>query len=184
VVDRDVLSLYADITPIYTAASAGGLKNAFNACRLKLNKQLAPEPGRVAVLSDDDEAGLSNLDMLMQVNTSGTTETLRNGQVGRYKGFDIFRCSNVIAVGSPPTRYNLLFHPDAFTLVVRVPDNATPDTPGANVSVATDPDAGIALRTTVSFNHLKSFATYVSCDILYGVKTLDSNLAVVLRGTY
>lgn len=182
--DKDLLALYTDITPIYTVASAAGYKDAFNKCKVKLNKQLCPEQGRVAVLSDDDEGGLSNLDMLMKVNESGNSDALRNGMTGRYKGFDIYRCSNVIATGSPAIRWNLLFHPDAFALVTRVCENAASDTPGANVSVATDPDAGLALRSTISFNHLKTFSTYVSVDILYGVKTLDSNLAVVLRGNF
>lgn len=179
--DLDLLALYADITPIYSVLSAGGYQDAFNKCKVKLNKLLCPTEGRVAVLSDDDEGGLANLTSLMKVNEAGTSETLRNGMVGRYKGFDIFRATNVIATGSPSTRYNILFHPNAFTLVTRVCENGAPDSPGARIAVATDPDAGLAMRTTISFQHLKAFGTYVSVDMLYGVKTLDSSLAVILR---
>ncbi len=182
-IDIDLLTLFPDFTPNYTVASAGGYKDAISKCRTKLNKNKARTENRALVLSDDDEGGLSNLDMLMKVNESGTSDTLRNGMVGRYKGFDIYRASNVVSVGSPPTRYNIAFQKEAIALVVRVPANATDQTPGAQQAVQTDPDGGIALRSTISYQHLKAFAHYVSVDTIYGVKTLDSELGVVLRGT-
>jgi hypothetical protein len=181
--DKDLLALYASIVPTVTCASAGGYKDAFNKCKLKLNKQLCPQQGRVAVIADEDEAGLTNLDLIVQANTSGSTVGLIEGSIGRFKGFDILRSTNVFSVGSPAVRYNLLFNPNAFTLVTRVCENADPANTGAKVSVSTDPDAGLAIRSTISFQHLKAFGTYVSVDILYGVAVLDASLAVVLRGT-
>lgn len=184
-VETDLLSLYTDITPVLTSASAAAVRTAINNARTRLNKQKAPTPNRVLVLSDDDEGALTNLDILNKLNEAGAAEgarALREGTVGRFKGFDVYRSSNVISLGSPSNRYNLAFHKNCFALVSRLVSNATPgQTPGALQSVSVDQDTGISLRTTISYQPLK-FKTVISNDFLYGTKTLDTNLAVVIRG--
>ena len=182
-VDIDLLGLYADVsTSVVTAASAGGWKTYLNSARLKLNKQKVKEEMRVMILSDDDESAVSALDLLSQVNTSGSSQTLREGTVGRVKGFDVYRASNVIGVGSPAIRKNLAFHPDAFTLVTRVPATAAGRTPGAEQAVAQDQDAGLAMRTTISYN-ATLLGTQITCDMIYGVKTLDEKCACLINGS-
>jgi hypothetical protein len=76
-------------------------------------------------------------------------------------------------------RKNVAFHKDAFALVVRQLANATGITPGAVQKTAVDPDAGLSIRVTISYNPTL-LSTQVTCDILYGVKTLDEQRAVVL----
>lgn len=180
-VDQDILGLYTDVTRSVSYTSAGGWKNLVNSARTLLNKSKAPDTDRVLVLSDDDEGNLTNLDLFVQANTKGDTETQRNGRVGRFKGFDIYRDSNVTLVGSPAANKNLAFHRNAFTLVTRVPATAAGITPGALQAVGVDQDAGLAIRTTLSYN-AQLLTTQCTCDIIYGMATLDEQLAVVVNG--
>lgn len=182
-VDISLLGLYSDVTEQVNVSSAADWRTAFNSARTALNRQLAPENGRVMVLSDDDEGDVSNLDLLTQVNTSGSSTTLREGTIGRYKGFDVMRATNVVSAGSPAYRFNMGFYPDAFGLVTRVLRPAAGITPGAVQKSAIDPDAGLSVRVTMSYN-ATLLATQVTCDILYGVKTLDEELAVLLAAGY
>lgn len=182
-IDLSLAGLYADIPWLIDVASAGAIKDKINAARTRLNKNLAPSEMRYAVMSDDDDGAVANLDILSKVNESGGSQTLREGAIGRFKGFDFFRSSNIVNVGSPGVRHNILFQRDAFTLVVRNLATATGSTPGAMQTVAQDPDAGLSLRMTLSYNPTL-LSTQVTVDTLYGVKTLDSSLAAVLRASY
>lgn len=179
--DSDLLGLYTDISTEVTYTSAGAWQSLVNSARTKLNKNKCPDGPRRLVLSNDDEGQLTNLALLVQANTSGSQETLRNGGVGRFKGFDVYRASNVVSVGSPAVRKNLAFHPNAFALVTRVPATAAGVTPGALQSVGMDPDAGLAIRTTISYN-ATLLATQITVDIIYGMATLDEYLACVVNG--
>lgn len=176
-VDTDLTALYSDAIATLTVTSAGNWRTQFNAARTKLNQKLAPDTNRVAVLHDDNEGDVGNIDIFMKVNEAGTTQAMREGSVGRLKGFDIFRCSNITGVGSPVVRKNLFFHRDAIALVTRPLATAANITPGAVQNVAIDPDAGLSIRVTMSYNPTL-LSSQVTCDLLYGVKTLDSNLLV------
>lgn len=186
-VDTSLLGLYTDLTTV-TAISGSDLdaaadwRNAPNTARTRLNAAKAPEAQRYLVLSDDDEGLLGNLDILSKVNESGTDRTLRNGEVGRLRGFDVFRATNVVSTGSPAVRHNVAFQRNCFALVVRPMATATGQTPGAIQTRASDPDAGLSVRITMSYN-ATLLSTQVTCDILYGVKTLDANLGVKLDST-
>lgn len=182
-IDVAVLGLYTDVTSTFPVSSAGDWKAKFSAIRVKMNKNLAPVDNRVCVLSDDDEGAVSNLDILAKVNESGTDQALREGIVGRFKGFSVYRGSNVIGVGSPASRKNLFFHRDAFALVIRPLATAAGITPGAIQSVGVDPDAGLSVRLTISYNPTL-LSTQVTVDILYGVKTLDEKLAVLANASF
>jgi len=186
-VDTALLSLYTDLTvnAVIGGANldaAADWRNAPNTARTRLNAAKAPVTGRCMILSDDDEGLLGNLDLLTRVNESGSTEALRNGIVGRYKGFDVYRASNIITTGSPAVRHNLAFHKDCFAMVMRPMATATGMSPGAVQTNATDPDAGLSVRITMSYNPTL-LSTQVTLDILYGVKTLDANLGVALNST-
>lgn len=182
-IDKSCLSLYTDIPTIIDVTSAGNWKTAINTARTRLNKQLAPVEPRYGVVSDDDDGALSNLDNILKANEAGSTAALREGIVGRLKGFNMARSSNIINVGSPGVRHNLFFQQDAFALVSRVLSPATGSTPGANQMSLADPSTGLALRVTISYN-ATLLATQITVDTLYGVKTLDSSLAVVLRSGF
>lgn len=69
----------------------------------------------------------------------------------------------------------LAFHRNAFGLVV-APLSQLGDGAGARIAVATDPFTGLSLRSRFYYDGDNS-AVKVALDILYGVKTLDANLA-------
>lgn len=183
-IDRSLLGLYTDATLGVTLSSAGDWRTRMSTARVNLNKNKAPEDNnRSLVLSDDDEGALGNLDILSKVNESGSGAALREGSVGRVKGFNVYRSSNVLSIGSPAVRHNLAFHQDAIALVTRTLGTATGRTPGAEQTVAVSPDAGLSMRVTISYNH-SLLSMLISVDLLYGVKTLDSNLLVKLKASF
>lgn len=183
VLDKSLLALYTDASKLISVTSANNWLAQATAARTQLNKNKAPEGNRVLILSDDDEGALVGMDLLTKANERGDPNGLREGYLGRVRGFDTYRSSNVLGAGSPTTRHNIAMHKDAIALVTRVLSTATGRTAGAEQMVATDPDAGLSLRVTISYQH-NVFSTMVSVDLLYGVKTLDSNLLVQLKSTF
>jgi len=181
--DKSLLALYPDASYGVDLTSANDWRLKVVKARTRLNKNKSPEPNRVLIVSDDDEEAILNLDTITKTNESGSDAALRDGYIRRLRGFDVYRSSNVINAGSPNVRHNLAMHRDAMALVTRVLGTATGRTAGAEQQVATDPDAGLSLRVTISYQHL-FFATMISVDLLYGVKTLDSQLLVSMKASF
>lgn len=74
---------------------------------------------------------------------------------------------------------NLAFHRNAFALVMpRLPDHGS--NIGARIASVQDPFTGLSLRSKVWYD-ADSSEIRVAFDILYGVKTLDPNLACRMR---
>jgi hypothetical protein len=182
-VDTAIASLYTDIagasaSTTLTAASAAAWDATIQSARTTLNRNLVPTGDRYLVLSDDDEGALLSIDKFVKVNESGDGgRALRNGEIGRLYGFDIFRASNIVQVGSPLVRKNLAFHRDAFAMVMRPLATALGQTPGAVQTVGSDSDAGLSLRFTRSYSHTY-LKTVVTFDILYGLKTIEAATSI------
>lgn len=181
--DKSLLALYTDASSLISVTSAGNWRDQITKARTQLNKNKAPEDGRVLLISDDDEGAVLNLDIFSKANEAGGTQGLREGVIGRARGFDVIRCSNILGAGSPTTRHNLAMHKNACALVTRVLGTATGRTPGAEQQVAMDDNAGLSLRVTISYQHTY-LSTMMTVDLLYGVKTLDANLLVQLKSTF
>jgi len=172
-VDTAIASEYANFDVSATVASAAGWDAAIRAARTTLNNQLVPEDGRSLVLSNDDEGSLLADDKFVKVNESGDGgQALRNGMVGRLYGFDIFRATNIQSVGSPVLRKNMAIHKNAIAMVIRPMATADSSTPGVNQAIGSDDEASLAVRMTMSYQHLY-LKTLVTFDILYGIKTLE-----------
>lgn len=77
---------------------------------------------------------------------------------------------------------NLMFHRNAFAMAMAPLPNLG-NNAGAQMAVVTDPRTGLSIRSRLAYDD--DLATVkVTLDILYGVKTLDPNLAVVCRRDY
>lgn len=77
---------------------------------------------------------------------------------------------------------NLAFHRNAFALAMaRLPDSAN-RLPGVLVQSVQDPVTGLAIRARLYYDGDNSKLN-VALDVLYGVKTLDPNMAARLRCT-
>ena len=75
---------------------------------------------------------------------------------------------------------NLMFHKNAFGLVM-APLSEMGNELGANIATVQDPVTGLAIRSRVYYVG-NSSEVHVALDCLYGVKTLDSQLAARIAG--
>jgi|CXWL01.1.fsa_nt_gi hypothetical protein len=87
--------------------------------------------------------------------------------------------SEVVTLNLEATKknQNLAFHRDAFALAFgKLPDYAEFPNINANFFTATDPVTGLSIRARVYLDNTNS-AMYFGLDALWGVKTLNGNLA-------
>ena len=74
---------------------------------------------------------------------------------------------------------NLMFHRNAFAIALApLPDLG--NNAGARMAVATDPRTGLSLRSRLAYDDTNA-KVLITLDVLFGVKCLDPNLAVVAR---
>ena len=66
----------------------------------RLNKKSVPTDGRYAVIDPDFLSALQYDPRFSRVDASGSSETLRNGMVGRAAGFDILVSNNTVKASS------------------------------------------------------------------------------------
>jgi hypothetical protein len=75
---------------VSSAANAtDALSNVLIPMKVRLDKANVPTQGRVAIVSPDFHGALLQDNRFLRANESGTTDSLRNGFVGRAVGFDI-----------------------------------------------------------------------------------------------
>lgn len=86
----------------------------------------------------------------------------------------------VVTIVQSDKSENMAFHRNAFALAMaKLPDSAQ-RLPGVLVQSVQDPITGLALRARVYYEGDES-ALRVALDVLYGVKTLDGNMAMRMR---
>lgn len=86
----------------------------------------------------------------------------------------------VVTVSLDDHVMNVGFHRNAFALAM-APLSEVGNGLGARMSTVADPITGLALRSRIWYEGNTS-KVYVGIDCLYGIKTLDANLACRLRG--
>jgi len=77
---------------------------------------------------------------------------------------------------------NIMFHKNAFAIAL-APLPKVGDGAGARMDVITDPRTGLSIRSRVAYDD-DNAKVKVTLDVLFGIKTLDPNLAVVARRNY
>ena len=131
----------------------------FTAIRKALRKRGVPSEGIQCVVGVDVYATLLDANVLTDVSQSASTAALREGQVGRLRGFNVVE-STRIADGDIAA-----FHRDAFTLSVR------PPAPAAGQFAATLSGNGFGLRYTRGFD--MSVAKHLSLvDTMFALTAL------------
>ncbi|MDJ0404028.1 P22 phage major capsid protein family protein [Rhodococcus erythropolis] len=184
-IDRALLGLRSDVTAVAGTTPAGFEWNKpevlIEAGRL-MDIAKIPTANRYAVTGPTTKAQWLNSDIVKHADKSGSTEALRRGSIGRdLFGFEAFQTQNVgqaavtPAVGQPTTEVGVAFHPNAFCFVSAPLEIA----PGSNASVMTY--KGVSIRVAYDYD-IKFKKTVVSLDTLYGVKTLEKERAVLLKG--
>ncbi len=88
-VDSDALSLYKSVAAkTGTAGTTPDALSDFTDARKKLTDNRAPMGGRVAIWDTAAEAKLLQLDAIAGADKSGSTDALREANIGRIMGFD------------------------------------------------------------------------------------------------
>jgi hypothetical protein len=148
---------------------------AFRAARAALSRNKHPITDRYAVLSPEGTSAALGDDLLISANRAGTTDALREANIGRLLGFDTYE-TQVLGVGpgAKGMADGVAFHRTAVTLAVRPLD--TPKGLAAS-QASVQSYKGVSMRTVYAYNN-----TYkqdeVSIDVLYGVDTTRQNAAV------
>lgn len=160
-----------------------GLNATFDADEIiTARKQLAinqcPVDGNLSlVLCPTHEAALLGSSLFQEAQKAGSTAALRDANLGRAFGFNVYMSQNVpAAVDTDATYQSLAFHRNAIALVSRpLQVNNGEGVRGAVASLN-----GVSIRVETAYDiDRKGYVT--SYDVLYGVQLLDSKLAVIIN---
>lgn len=117
------------------AWNAASPEKTFTAIRAKLRKRGVPTEGLNVVVGVNVYAALLDANAILDASQSGSTAALRDGQVGKLRGFQIVESTRVADDDI------IAFHRDAFTLAVRAPKVPAGASFGQTVT-----DKGFSLR--------------------------------------
>lgn len=178
-IDRRLLALRADIAHEVGQDSRHPWHNprVLIDGRKDLNSRNVRMSQRYAVVGPEIEAAWLGNPLLHQADMSGSTEGLREAQVGRAFGFDTFMSQNVDDLdGEFDGETGLAFHRNALVLASR--PLALPEGAASATTVGVN---GFTMRVVRDYDiHRKE--EIVSFDVLFGVRVLDPDKAVLIVG--
>lgn len=160
-----------------TGTSAGERHAAFRKARRILSRNKLPFIERYSVLSPEGVEAVTGDSIVLQANTSGSTEALREGSVGRLSGFDTFE-SQVFGLGPNDKGQadGVAFHRSAVAAVTRTLERPMGVAPN---QVAVQSYKGLGLRVVRDYDVDKK-QDVISIDTLLGVSTIRKEAAVQL----
>lgn len=176
-IEVDLFSLRADVTQKVGVDGA-----SFNDPRVLaeaaavLTKNRVPLQERLAIVGPDTYANYIVKPPFDKADSAGSTSALREASLGRAYSFDTYQSAYADAVGTDLTETSLAFHKSAFTLVTRplaLPKGAS--------SAAIANFRGFGIRVVMDYD-VQTKSDVVSLDVLYGVKTLSPERAVIING--
>ena len=146
-----------------------------------LTQRSVPPTQRRAVIGPITQAAWLGDDLFTRADARGDTEGLREANLGRRVfGFDPYVTQNATppgtGAGTPSTEVGLAFHQTAIALAFRplaLPRGAQ------NAAIANY--KGFGLRVVYDYDIDKK-QDVVSIDCLYGIKVVDPNRAVLIKG--
>ena len=160
----------------YLADGTTQARDAYRESRAIMGRNKLPLTDRYAVLSPEAVSEILDDDVLVKSNEAGTTDALRNADIGRIFGYGNYE-SQVLGFGSG-TRGEvdgIAFHRDAVTLVSR-----TLEAPDGAAFVAVEGYKGLGLRVVKDYDIDKK-QDVVSVDTLIGITDVRDNAAVELE---
>lgn len=161
-----------------TGSGSGDRVAAFTEARTKLSRNKLPFTDRYAILSPEATGAILNDDLVLQANTSGSTEALRQGAVGRLVGFDTFE-TQVFGYGANDAGQadGVAFHRSAVAAVTR-----TLETPMglAPSQYSVQNYKGLGLRVVRDYDVDKK-QDVISIDTLFGTSTIRKTAAIELN---
>lgn len=172
VVDEVTAPLIDEMEAVASAADLAIALNGLNAlavvtkARRVLNARKVPFADRFLAVGSGVAELLLGLDQLTKVNESGSDGALREGTIGRLRGF------TVIEDPALTDDFGVAYHRDAFALVTR--PSRQPEGAAKSATVAQD---GFALRWIQHYNPTQLEDQSV-VDTFVGATTLDATRAV------
>jgi hypothetical protein len=187
-VDQDILSLKSNVTAQAGLSTQTGFEWNKPETLIEAGRQLdiakVPSEGRNVVTGPTTKAQWLNSTSLKTFMNSNSTDALRRASIGDdIFGFNAYQTQNVgqpksvgtQVSGDPTTEVGIAFHETAFCFASAPLEIA----PGSFAAAETF--KGISVRVAYQYDITKK-QTVVSIDTLYGVKTLDANRAVLVKG--
>ena len=156
----------ASDTGLEIAADGANALAVVTKARRILNDRKVPFADRYFAVGTGVAEHLLNLDQLTKVNEAGTDGALREGIIGRLRGF------TVIEDPALADDFGVAYHRDAFAHVTR--PSRQPEGAAMSATIAQD---GFALRWLMHYNPLQLEDQSV-VDTFVGAATLDANRAV------
>lgn len=167
------------------AAGGGGVADgtttpsaAYRTARATLGRNKIPLTERYAVLSPEAVSDILGEDLLVKANESGSTDALRNANIGRIFGFENYE-SQVLGYGANDAGQadGVAFHRDAVSLVSRTLEAPMGVAPS---QYAIENYKGLGLRVVKDYDISKK-QDVISVDFLIGVKAVRPEAAVELN---
>jgi len=160
-----------------TGTGASERLKAFAEARRILTRRKLPFSDRVYAISPEAAEAVTLDPTLLQANTSGSTQALREGQVGRVSGFNGYESQAFgFGEGKRGEADGVAFHRSAVAAVTRVleaPKGVAPS------QVSVEQYKGIGLRVVYAYD-VNQKQDVVSIDALFGTSTIRKEAAVEL----
>lgn len=178
-VENDLFGLYTSLTGASVGTSGTDLvSGVIRSARKTLNDAKAPMQDRFLVVSDKDEIALLGDTNLTQYFAFSQTQALKEGQIGRLYGFDIYVSQLVpVVAGTPNSTKNLALHKSSMMMAMR-PFRDIPTGSGVATATVVDDQSGLAIRVLKQYKP-EYRAEYVGFDVLYGFTALRPGLGLV-----
>lgn len=179
--DTYILGLYSGLsTNVVGTPGTDASRTLIVAARKALNDSKIPLSNRNFIWSTKDEQALLNDTTFTQAQNVGdrnSDQVETQGFFTKRLGFDHYVHQGVVETGSSPTTTHCLaFHRTAFVAGFRQLKIADPSL-GVTQAYVTDPDTGLSVRVTRSYQHA-GLAEAISLDILYGGAVLREEAGV------
>lgn len=172
-IDRDILALRSDVSQAVGQAPYthwNDPKTLVDA-RTVLSKAKAPLAGRVVVVGPDMSGEWLKSDSLFRFDASGDTVALSEASLGTRKaGFTPYETQNIT------DNTGVAFIPTAFAVAFR-----PLDLPAGAASAVNMDYNGISIRVVRDYD-ITTKTEVISLDVLYGLKTLAPDRAVLIDG--
>ena len=171
-----LLGLWASFTTAALGASATPITAAtLRSTRKQFNDNKVQKAGRALIVSDGDEMSILGDAGLASYFAFAKPGAITEGPIGRVYGIDVYQ-SQLIPFSV--NNKNLAMAPDAIILAMRgMPDSGAP---GVDQTVVSDPDSGLTLRQTVSYNP-NALGLQITLDMLYGASVLRNASGFVVQ---
>lgn len=155
-IDTDLLALHGSLTQSVGTQGTDLDEDLILQAKQKLDEADAPRTGRTLLIAPSQEKALLKIARFTEADKiANGGDAIKNGQLGRIHGFDVFVSTNVPVDGT--TTKNLAFQKDAFVL-------ATQTYPRVQAAYV-----------------LEYLGTLVVVDEIYGVSIFRNDHAVVLN---